>query len=205
MDFGRLHIPPVIVVNKHYYGLPFHLQTVGGCVGHGPLVASSVAEFVAVGSSEVVQDSGATGAYKYKVSKVVLCLIVLVQHTVGVLHGDNLLVVIQVVQERSEDAPAGIQLVVTDKVGVVTLEGIQDQGLVGLGDLEVGEAAAVGQVQLGHHRLHRQTGQLGVHLDVDGLVGLDTDDKLVTGDILEDTGGDVAELDANLGLLLVQG
>jgi hypothetical protein len=125
--------------------------------------------------------------------------------TVGVLHGDDLLVVIQVVQEGSEDAPAGIQLVVTNEVGVVALEGIQNQGFVGLGDLEVGEATAVGQVQLGDHRLHGETGQLGVHLDIDGLVGLNTDDKLVTGDVLEDTGSDVLELDADLGLLLVQG
>jgi len=125
--------------------------------------------------------------------------------TIGVFHWDDLLVVVQVVQQRREHAPAGIQLVVTNKVGVIALEGIQDQGLVGLGDLEVGEAAAVGQVQLGHHRLHGQTGQLRVHLNVDGLVGLDTDDQLVTRDILEDTRGDVLELDTDLGLLLVQG
>lgn len=78
--------------------------------------------------------------------------------TVWVLHGDDLLVVVQVVQKRGEDAPAGIQLVVTDKVGVVALEGVQDQRLVSLGDLQVREAATVGQVQLGHHRLHGQAG-----------------------------------------------
>lgn len=108
-------------------------------------------------------------------------------------------------EEGSEHAPAGIQLVVTDEVGMITLEGVQDQGLVGLGNLEVGEAAAVGQVQLGNHRLHGQTGELRVHLNVDGLVGLDTDDKLVTGNVLEDAGGDILELDADFGLLLVQG
>ena len=125
--------------------------------------------------------------------------------TVGVFHGNDLLVVVQVVQQRGEHAPGSVQLVITNKVGVIALERIQDQGLVGLGDLEVGEAAAVGQVQLGHHRLHGQTGQLRVHLDIDGLVGLDTDDQLVTGDILEDTRGDVLELNTDLGLLLVQG
>lgn len=108
-------------------------------------------------------------------------------------------------QERGEHAPAGIQLIVTNKVRVVTLEGVQDQGLVGLRNLEVREAAAVGQVQLGHYCLHGQTGQLGVHLNVDGLVGLDTDDKLVTRNILEDTGSDILELDADLSLLLVKG
>lgn len=78
--------------------------------------------------------------------------------TVGVFHGNDLLVVVEVVQQGAEHAPRGIQLVITDEVGVVALEGIQDQGLVRLGNLEIGEAAAVGQVQLGHHRLHGQTG-----------------------------------------------
>lgn len=108
-------------------------------------------------------------------------------------------------QKRGEDAPAGVELVVTDEVGVVALEGVQDQGLIGLGDLKVGEAAAVSQVQLGHYRLHGQTGQLGVHLDVNRLVGLHANDELVAGNILEDAGSDVLELNANLGLLLVEG
>jgi hypothetical protein len=34
---------------------------------------------------------------------------------------------------------------------------------------------------------------------------LDTDDELVTGNVLEDAGGDILELDADFGLLLVQG
>jgi hypothetical protein len=88
---------------------------------------------------------------------------------------------------------------------VVALEGVQDQGLIGLGDLKVGEAAAVGQVQLGHYRLHGKTRQLGVHLNVNGLVGLHANDELVAGDILEDAGSDVLELNADLGLLLVEG
>lgn len=125
--------------------------------------------------------------------------------TVGVFHGDDLLVVIQVVQERGEDPPAGIQLIVTDEVGVVALQSIQDQRLVGFGDLEVGEAAAVGEVELSHNRLHGQARQLGVHLDVHGLVGLDADNELVARDVLENSGGNVTELDTDLGLLLVQG
>lgn len=187
------------------------LQPVRGRRGHWPLVASGVAELVSVGSSEVVENGGATGACRKRQresvswKKRVTGLQRILSLTVGVLHRDNLLVVVQVVQERREDAPGGVQLVVTYKVGVVALEGVQDQGLVGLGDLEVGEAAAVSQVQLGHHRLHGQTRQLGVHLDVDGLVGLDTDNQLVAGNVLEDTRGHVLELDADFGLLLVEG
>lgn len=126
-------------------------------------------------------------------------------HTVGVFHGNDLLVVVEIVKERSEDSPAGIEFVVTDKVRVVTLEGVEDQRLVSLGDLKVGKAAAVGEVKLGDNGLHGETGQLGVHLGVDRLVGLHTDDKLVTRNVLEDTGGHVTELDTDLGLLLVEG
>ena len=88
---------------------------------------------------------------------------------------------------------------------MVTLEGVQDEGFVGLGDLEVGEAAAVGQVKLSDHGLHAETWELRVHLDVDALIWLNADDQLVTWDVLEDTRSDVLELNADFGLLLVEG
>jgi hypothetical protein len=109
------------------------------------------------------------------------------------------------VEERSEDSPGGVKLVVTDEVGVVTLEGVEDKSLVSLGDLKVRETTTVGEVELGNGSLHGQSGELGVHLDVDRLIRLDTDDELVTGDILEDSGSDVLELDTDLSLLLVEG
>jgi hypothetical protein len=109
------------------------------------------------------------------------------------------------VEKRSEDSPTGVKLVVTDKVGVVTLKGIEDERLVGLGDLEVRETTAVGEIQLGNHGLHAQARELRVHLDVHTLVGLNADDKLVAGNVLEDTRGNVLELNADLGLLLVEG
>jgi hypothetical protein len=125
--------------------------------------------------------------------------------TVRVLHGDDFLVVVEVMEERGEDSPAGIQLVITNEVGVVTLQSIQNQGLVSLGDLEIGETTAVGKVKLRNDCLHRETGKLGVHLDVDRLVRLYSDDELVSGNVLEDAGGDVLELDSDFGLLFVQG
>ena len=108
-------------------------------------------------------------------------------------------------EERSEDSPAGVKLVITDEVGVVTLERVKDQRLVGLGDLQVREAAAVSEIQLGNHGLHAQARKLGVHLDVHALVGLNADHKLVTGDVLENARCDILELNADLGLLLVEG
>jgi hypothetical protein len=125
--------------------------------------------------------------------------------TIRVFHGDNLLVVVKVVEQRGEHLPASIELIVTDKVGVVTLQGIQDQGLVGLRDLEVGEAATVGEIQLSDNSLHGESGKLRVHLDVNRLVGLNSDNKLVARNVLEDSRGNIAELNTDFGLLLVQG
>ena len=125
--------------------------------------------------------------------------------TVWVFHGDDLLVVVKVVQERCEDPPASIEFVVTDEVGVVALQCVENERFVCLGDLQVGESPSVGKVKFCDNSLHAETGQLGVHLNVNTLVGLHSDDKLVSWNVLEDTRGDILELDANLGLLLVQG
>ena len=88
---------------------------------------------------------------------------------------------------------------------MVALQGVEDQGFVSFGDLEVGESTAVGQVELGDNGLHAQAGELGVHFDVDRFVGLDPDDELVPGDVLEDAGCDISELDADFGFLLIEG
>jgi len=125
---------------------------------------------------------------------IVVAYVRMFRQTVRVLHWLNLVVVVEVVEERSEDLPGCVKFVVTDKVAVVALEGIEDKGLVGLGDLEVGETAAVCEVELGHDSLHAETGLLGVHLDVDGLVGLNTDDDFVAGNVLEDARGDVLRI-----------
>lgn len=45
--------PTRIVVNCY---INHHLQTVGGGVGHRPLVTSGITELIAIGSSEVVKD-----------------------------------------------------------------------------------------------------------------------------------------------------
>lgn len=88
---------------------------------------------------------------------------------------------------------------------MIPLERIQDQRLVCLGDFQVREAATVCEIELRHYGLHAQAGQLRVHLDVDGFVGLDSDDELVAGDVLKDARCDVLELDADFGLLFIEG
>lgn len=124
--------------------------------------------------------------------------------TIGIFHWDNFLVVIKIVEKRGEDPPASVELVITDEIRVVALQSVQDQRLVGLRDLEIGEPPSVCEIKFGDDRLHAETGQLGVHLDVDALVGLYTNDKLVAWNVLEDTRGHILELDANLRLLLVE-
>lgn len=108
-------------------------------------------------------------------------------------------------QKRCENSPAGIKLVITNEVRVIALQGVKDQGLISFGDLKVGEATAVGEVKLGHDSLHGQARKLRVHLNVHGLVGLNTDDELVARNVLEDARSHVAELDTDLGLLLIEG
>lgn len=49
-----------------------------------------------------------------------------------------------------------------------------------------------------------ETRRLGVELEVHGLRGLDTDNELVTGNILEDALSDVFELDTNFDFRFIE-
>ena len=124
--------------------------------------------------------------------------------TIGVLHRNDFLVVVEIVQKGRKDAPASVKLVVTHKVGVVALEAVEDQRLVRFRNLEVRESSSVGEVELRDNGLHAEAWQLGVHLDVDTLIGLDAHNKLVPRNVLEDTGCDILELNPYLGFLLVE-
>ena len=108
-------------------------------------------------------------------------------------------------QQRAEDPPRCVKLVVTDKVGVVTLERVENERLVSFRDLEVREAATISQIELRDDSLHAEAGKLRVHLDVHTLVRLHADHEFVAGNVLKNPRGNVLELDADLGLLLVQG
>ena len=153
-------------------------------VGGGPFVRV-VGSLVAITSNEVVERSGTTAA-------------VLVRFVLDLTSVNG-------VEERSEDGPRDVQLVVTDKVGVVTVECVEDESLVSLRNADLGEALLVGEVQVGRESSHLETGLLGVHLEVDGLVWLNTDDKLVTRNVVEETLWCVLELNANGHLGLVEG
>lgn len=87
---------------------------------------------------------------------------------------------------------------------MVALESVQDEGFVRLRDLCTLESALVGQVEFNGDGSGLQSGSLGVHLHVDCLVGLDSDDKLVSRDIGEDSRSDVLVLDSDFDLGLVK-
>jgi hypothetical protein len=108
------------------------------------------------------------------------------------------------VEDRSEDFPSDIKLVVSYKVTVVSLEGIEDQSLVGLRDLGLGESVLVSQVEFGGDSTCLESWQFRVHLHVNGLIRLNSKDELVSTDIVKDASGDVLELDSDLDLGLVQ-
>ena len=80
------------------------------CRSHRPLVAGGIAELVAVGGGEVVQDGRTSRAYKIRVSirRVTLSEKAKSALTVWVFHRHNLLVVVQIVQQRCEDPPRSV-------------------------------------------------------------------------------------------------
>lgn len=156
-----------------------------GALSNRPLVQLGAVSHVASVPQPLLESLGATRA-------------------VGVLLGYNALVVVDVVQQIGENLPGNVQLVVSHKVGVVALEAVENQRLVGLGDSHVRVSAVVGQIEIGDNVLGGETGQLGVHLHVDRLGGLDSDNQLVSRQVVDDTLGDISELHSDLHLTLVE-
>lgn len=107
-------------------------------------------------------------------------------------------------EERSKDPPTCVKFVVTYKVGVIAFQRIQDERFVCFRDLEIGEAATIGEVELCHNGLHTQTRQFRVHLDIHRFVRLYPDNEFIPWDILEYAGRDVLELYSDFRLLLVE-
>lgn len=87
---------------------------------------------------------------------------------------------------------------------MITLQGIKNKRLVRLWDLGVSEPPLVGEVHLGRHGTSVEPRKLRVHLQVDGLRGLDANDEFVSSNVFEDTLSDILELYANLDFGLVQ-
>jgi len=132
-------------------------------------------------------------------------------------------------KERGENPPRSIQLIIPHKIRMIPFERIEEQSFICFGDMQVGKAAFVRQVQLkrgkpsisrkslnwegnkwgrkfylGGCGTHGETRQFSVHFHVHRLVGLNPNDQFVTRDIFENAGRDVIKLDSNFHLLLVQ-
>ena len=88
----------------------------------------------------------------------------------------------------------------TDKVGVIALERVENERLVRLGYLLVREPSLVRQVHLGRERTRVQAGPFGVQLEVHGLGGLDAQHELVARYVVEDALRDGLELDPHFHL-----
>lgn len=115
------------------------------------------------------------------------------------------LVPFNLVQQRREDLPALFQLIAADKVVLVSLENVENQSFVGVGDVGGSVALGIREVELGNGGVVGVAGGLDHHFHVDGFVGLDADDEFVAGERgVEVVAGYVAELDTDVDFLVVE-
>ncbi len=88
-----------------------------------------------------------------------------------------------VLEDRVEDLPGQLDLLVPREQRRVAEQHVEDQPLVGLG-ARLGERAAVGEVHVDVADLHRGAGHLGAEPHRHALVGLDPDHQRVLGELL---------------------
>ena len=88
---------------------------------------------------------------------------------------------------------------------MITLERIQDQRFICLGNLGLCESLLVSQVHVDRYGSSLESWQFRVHFHVDCFGGLDAEDELITCDIGKYPLDDVFVLDANLDFGFVQG
>ena len=87
---------------------------------------------------------------------------------------------------------------------MITLEGIKDQSLVSLRNLGLGESVLVGQIEFSGDCTCFESREFRVHLHVDCFVGLNSENELVSANIVKDASFDILELDSDFDLGLVQ-
>ena len=108
------------------------------------------------------------------------------------------------VQNRSEDLPCHVKLVITDEIRMIALECVEDERLVCLWDLRLGESLLIGHVELHRDGTCGEARQFRVHLHPDRFRRLDAEDKLIATDIVEDPLDGVFILNPDLDLAFVQ-
>ena len=87
---------------------------------------------------------------------------------------------------------------------MITLQRVENQTVVRLGNLGLCEPLLVRQVHLRGDSSGVQSRRLSVEFQVYRFRGLDTDDEFVPGDILEDTLGNIFELNSDLYLGFIE-
>lgn len=100
--------------------------------------------------------------------------------------------------------PSHIQLVISHKISMVTLHSIKNKRLVRFWDRDLSKSSFVRQIHVNWDGTSVKSGRLGIKFQVDRFRGLDSNDKLVSRNILEDSLCDVLELNSDLNLGLVQ-
>mmetsp|Transcript_9038 Transcript_9038/g.25336 ORF Transcript_9038/g.25336 Transcript_9038/m.25336 type:complete len:544 (-) Transcript_9038:129-1760(-) len=120
-------------------------------------------------------------------------------------------VLLQLLEQRREKRPRGLELVAADEEPLVPVDDVEDEALVGVRELDVVRALVL-QVQLAVVQAHAQPRDLVVDLEVDGLFGLNADHELVgllvqVAAVLpaEDVARHVPELHPDLGQPAVEG
>src|SRR5688500_15010632 len=109
--------------------------------------------------------------------------------------------------DRVDDAPRLLDLIGAREERSVALEGIQDEGLVRIGRVDV-EGGAIGEVHRHRPDVEPEPGHFGAEPQHDPLVGLDADRQQVRigvrGCLAEEPVRDLAELDRDLRRALWQ-
>lgn len=85
-------------------------------------------------------------------------------------------------QDRCKDLPGHIELIIPDKVTVIAFERVEYERLVSLGNPGILESPLISQVEFSGDSTGSESGEFRVHLEPYSFVGLNTHDKLVSGD-----------------------
>ena len=115
----------------------------------------------------------------------------------------------RVVEDRLQDLPRALHAVLVDEQRVIALHRLQQEQLVGVGDLVLAEIGRVVEIHRHAAEAHPRARALRVERERDALVGLDPDREVVAlGQLhlgpLEDVERDLAELQRDLAHLLLQ-
>ena len=101
--------------------------------------------------------------------------------------------------------PSNVQLIVSHKVGVISLQRIQDECFIRFWDLGIYKTFLVRQVHFRRQHACVKARSLRIEFEVHGFGRLYTHDEFVASDICKDSLRDILELNANFHFGFVEG